>query len=205
MSSLEQSKPWLPLGISRATWFRRQKETGATKPNKVRPRPAQPLGRPLHAHERTLDAQLEAIEARDRVAEWSGAGYREADPQRSALAPRRADEPRGRDLALYNPPTRPSMTAGRTVKPASKRAEGMVASGGEPPGPPLNIEITQWQLGQLLQTRRADQAEIAAWKDRADRAERRSKELEREKSAKAASQAKWWAEAQRLFFNMIRP
>jgi len=29
MSSLAHSQPWLALGISRATWFRRQKEKGA--------------------------------------------------------------------------------------------------------------------------------------------------------------------------------
>jgi hypothetical protein len=122
-------------------------------------------------------------------------------------APRRAEPPdRGRELAVYKPlPATPSMVAGKTVKPAPKHAQGMVASGGTPPGPPLDIVITHWQLGHLIQTRDADLAEIAAWKRAYELERNHTAELEREKSAKAASQAKWWAEAQRLFFNMIRP
>jgi hypothetical protein len=130
--------------------------------------------------------------------------YAGAPAERPTSALRR--DPVGRELAVYKPlPATPSMVAGRMVKPAPKRVQGMVASGGTPPGPPLDIVITHWQLGHLMQTRNADLAEIAAWKRAYELERNHAAELEREKSAKAASQAKLWAEAQRLFFNMIRP
>jgi hypothetical protein len=67
----------------------------------ARPREAIPIGRKLLPQEKMWDAQLDAIDAKGGAAEWTGNGYREAAP-RPPLAPRRAQGPRGRDLAVYN-------------------------------------------------------------------------------------------------------
>jgi hypothetical protein len=116
MSSLKQSQPWLGLGISRATWFRRQKEKGApdgrTKAAQVRAAP--PRARPMRSGE-----TAEAYHARIGNGRFVGEQLIPAAPSRSPVT-------------VYDPSTtvhRPPMTVHRppTPPPASR---SMFAIGG---------------------------------------------------------------------------
>ena len=178
----------------------RQEASGGAPPKistKTQPARARPLDKGLRQGELSTIAQPRA--PRSLVVDGDRPAGRTApttvQPSRSADSGRKPalDPIGGGQLVVYAPPPRPpSMTAGRSVKPAPKRAQGMVASGGTPPGPPLNIEITPWQLGELLRTRRADQAEIDALKRRADMAERRNAELEQAEAARRARSMLEW-------------
>ncbi len=79
----------------------------------------------------------------------------------------------GRELVPFPYTSRPSTEAGRLVKRASKCfIRPMAADGGRPPGPPLTIEMTRQQLGELVRDRRALQAEADYWRRHAVAAER---------------------------------
>jgi hypothetical protein len=158
------------------------------------------MDRPLSIAEKRSDAQLEAIEARGGTPEWTGKEWREP-PKRPPTPPATpalsflATAPTNRNLTVHLPPLQ-----GEVIPPP----RSMIADGGTPPRRYAK-DASVAEATALIRAYAADQARIN------DETARRLAALERyvvveerNKATKAAGVAKW-AEAQRLFFNMLWP
>jgi transglutaminase-like putative cysteine protease len=173
------------------------------------PRPAVPLGRELTRAEKRHDAQLEAIEARGGTAQWTGDRWQEAPKRTPApAAPARpptppADIP-GSFLATGSPNRELTVTRAPLHGEVISPPRSMIADGGTPPRR-YGEDASVAEATALIRAYAAEQARINAETARRLAAlERHVMIEERNKASKAAGMAKW-AEAQRLFFNMLRP
>ena len=161
-----------------------------------------PLGRPLTPAEKRDDAILDAILARGGKAEWTGKEWREAPPPARpptppAVIPRPflATAPTNRSLTVQRPPLQ-----GEIMPPP----RSMIADGGTPPRRYAK-DASVAEATAMIRAYAAEQTRVNAETARRLAAlERYVEDQKRDKAVKAIGLAKW-AEAQRLFFNMLRP
>ena len=176
MSSLAQSQPWLAEGISRATWFRRQKEKGSPdgrRKQKQRrfaaPNRAEPVvdaAIPLNALLKASKGELATVRAKaDAIG--PGAVITKTDG-RFDVVTSETFEARGRSLPSARPGLAPplhsrQLTAtqpplqGEIIPPP----QSMIADGGTPARPyPANASVAE--ATALIRAHAAEQARVNA-------------------------------------------
>jgi hypothetical protein len=173
MSSLAQSQPWLAEGVSRATWFRRQKELGASEGRRKQKRFAAPRREPVidaasprNALLKTSKAELATVRAK-AAAIGPGAVIAKTDDRFDAVTSE-IFEARGRSLSsgrlgVARPLHTRQLTAaqpplqGEIIPPP----QSMIADGGTPARRyPANASAAE--ATALIRAYAAEQARVNA-------------------------------------------
>jgi hypothetical protein len=136
MASLAQSQPWLAEGISRATWFRRQKEKGSPDGRQKQkrfaaPKRAEPVidaAIPRNALLRASGAELAAVRAK-AAAIGPGAVITKTDGRFDVVTSEAFE-------ARHNTPTAPSRPPASMFAIGGKPGRGLIPQGQGYPAPP---------------------------------------------------------------------
>jgi hypothetical protein len=198
MSSLAQSQPWLAEGISRATWFRRQKEKGSPDGRQKQKRfaatnrtePVIDAAIPRNAVSRASQAELAAIRAKaaaigpgavitkidGRLDVVTSKTFEARGQSSSPARPRAAPPLHSRQLTVTQPPLQ-----GEIIPPP----QSMIADGGTPPRPyPANASVAE--ATALIRAYATEQARVNAETSRRVAAlEREMVEMKRSTAAAA--------------------
>ena len=197
MASLAQSQPWRAEGISRATWFRRQKEKdspdGRRKPKRFaatnRAEPVIDAAIPRNAFSKASEADLATVRAK-AAAIGPGAVITKTDG-RFDVVTSETFEARGRSLPPARPGVAPPLHARElTVTQLPLQGEiippppSMIADGGTPARRyPANASVAE--ATALIRAHAAEQVRVNA--EMARRVEALERDITEMKQSKAAA------------------
>lgn len=197
--SLEQSRPWLALGISRATWFRRQKERGETGGRTGRPVASKPVIDVAISRNEFLNAsESEVARVRAKLAAIGpgGAVITKTDGRFDVVSSA-TFEARNALQPSHVPPPRPTPPPKSMYAIGGKPGRGLIPQGRGMPLPPDLAAVSAFSHAKEFEAQTT--AVIAELVARDKDKERRMAALE----AAAADRRALAAEAGQAFLNVI--